>query len=219
MKTNSPAPENDAFTRIELAVVLAVLALLTLLLLPALAQVGGDAKRMTCMNNLKLTGLELMRWTASHDDLFPMAVSSAKGGTKEQVEGGNAFRHFQVIGSNTRPEDPKILICPADTRRAAKRFDELQNVNLSYFIGVDVKNRESNPMLMLSGDRNITNGLAPAKSILQLPPRRPTGWNETLHNGQGNVGLADGAVMRWTAESLKKHLQFTGTVTNRLAMP
>lgn len=219
MKTNSPAPEDYAFTRFELAVVLAAMALLTLILLPALAQVGGDARRIQCVNNLKLTGLELMRWAGSHGDMFPMAVPSAKGGTKEMVEGGNAFRHFQVIGSNDRAEEPKLLICPADTRRAAKRFDELQNASLSYFIGLDVKNRELNPMLMLSGDRNITNGLAPAKSILQLPPRRPTGWNETMHNGQGNVGLADGAVMRWTAESLKKHLQFAGTVTNRLALP
>jgi prepilin-type processing-associated H-X9-DG protein len=219
MKTNSPAPEDHAFTRFELAVVLAVMALLTLILLPALAQVGGDAKRMQCVNNLKFAGLELVRWAGSHGDVFPMAVPSEKGGTKELVEGGNAFRHFQVIGSNDRPEEPKILICPADTRRAAKRFDELQNVNLSYFVGLDVKDRESRSQMFLSGDRNITNGLAPVKSILKLPPTRPTGWNETMHNGQGNVFLADGSVQRFTGESLRKSLKFTGDATNRIALP
>ena len=81
MKTNPPAPEDKAFTRFELAVVLAVLALLTLILLPALAQVGGDAKRIQCVNNLKLTGLELARWFTTRGDLYPMAVPTAKGGT------------------------------------------------------------------------------------------------------------------------------------------
>jgi prepilin-type processing-associated H-X9-DG protein len=120
---------------------------------------------------------------------------------------------------------PKILVCPADVRKPrsqvegqpAQAFGDLQNKNISYFVGLDAS--DSKPMMFLSGDRNITNGVAPMHSVLALNPEIPTGWTETMHINQGNVGLADGSVQQFTSARLQQALQNTGDSTNRIALP
>jgi prepilin-type processing-associated H-X9-DG protein len=116
--------------------------------------------------------------------------------------------------------DPKILVCPADTRVPAKDLGPgFSNANLSYFVGLDAE--ETYPSMFLYGDRNLTNGLPIQDGILVLMPNRPLGWTRELHDRQGNVALADGSVQGWTSSRLG-----SGTVgplvagmTNRLAMP
>ena len=49
--------------------------------------------------------------------------------------------------------------------------------------------------MLLSGDRNLTNGIPPNKGILELPEPSHAGWTEMLHNERGNLGQADGSVI------------------------
>ena len=144
-----------------------------------------------------------------------MAVSNKLGGTLEWVPDGNAFRHFQVMSNEL--STPKILACPADTRQPAPNFAHLQNQNLSYFVGLDGK--EQDPQTLLTGDRNITNGLAPVRTVLNLSPNRPAGWTETIHVGAGNVGLSDGSVQAFSTLGLQTAIKKTGREKNRIALP
>jgi prepilin-type processing-associated H-X9-DG protein len=40
-----------------------------------------------------------------------------------------------------------------------------------------------------------------------------------MHNGQGNVGLADGSVQQVSIPGLQQMLKNTGDSTNRVALP
>jgi len=204
-----------AFTLIGLLIILAVIGILAAMLLPALAKAKQRAQRIQCVNDLKQVGLAYRVWEGDHDDKFPMAVSNKFGGTLEWVPGGNAFRHFQVMSNEL--VTPKVLVCPADTRQPAVDFAHLQNQNISYFVGLDAKSED--PQALLAGDRNITNGLSPVRTVLLLPPDRATGWTESIHRGVGNVGLSDGSVQQLSTPGLQTVVKTTGETTNRIALP
>ena len=205
----------QGFTLVGLIIIVAVLAILAAMLLPALASAKRKSKRINCVNNLKQDGLAFRLWEGDNGDKYPMAVSTNKNGTMEYAEDGNAFRHFQVMSNEL--STPKILVCPADDRTAAASFARLKNQNVSYFVGLDAT--EVRPQMLLTGDRNVTNGMAPVRSVLELRPGIPAGWTEAMHNGQGNVGLSDGSVQQVSIPGLQQILKNTGDSTNRVALP
>ena len=62
---------NRAFTLIELVVVMATLAVLAVLILPALAKSGDNGARMVCLNNLRQLGTALNLYTGENQDYMP----------------------------------------------------------------------------------------------------------------------------------------------------
>jgi type II secretory pathway pseudopilin PulG len=208
-------PPLRAFTFIGLLVILAVLAILAAMLLPALARAKARAQRIQCTNNLKQTGLAFRTWSLDHNDQFPMAVSTNQQGSLEWVDGGNAFRHFRVLSKEL--PSPKVLVCASDTRTEASDFSHLANRNLSYFVALDA--RDTAPQMLLTGDRNITNGSSPKNTVLELSADRPAGWTERMHQLQGNVGLADGSVQQFTNLRLQGLFRNSDSSPTRIALP
>jgi type II secretory pathway pseudopilin PulG len=215
MKPTQQEFQSPAFTFIALLMIIAVIAILVAMLLPALAKAKSRAKAINCVNNLKQDGLAFRLWSGDNRDKFPMSVSTNKQGTLEFVSGGNAFAHFRAMSNELNT--PKILVCPNDDRTPALRFEDLQNVNVSYFVGLDAN--ETKPAMLLTGDRNVTNGVAPRRTVLELRPAIPAGWTEALHINSGNVGLADGSVQQFTTPRLGEALKNTGDSANRIALP
>jgi type II secretory pathway pseudopilin PulG len=205
------------FTLVALLFIIAVLAILAAMLLPALAAAKRKAQRINCVNNLKQCGLAFRIWEGDNGDKYPMDVATDKGGTMEYTDGANTFRHFQVMSNELIT--PKILICPADTRAVADNFGSLKNENVSYFVGLDAD--ESQPQRFLDGDRNLTADHAPENGILKLVPGQRVSLTETTHVNQGNVGLSDGSVQQYSNVGLQNALQNSGDPTNswRIALP
>lgn len=189
---------------------------MVLFLSPAPHRMKDRDRRVTCASQLAKIGLAFKTWAIEGANAYPMQVAVDNGGTRELAGTGLAFVHFQVL-SNELSNAPSILVCPADKRAAASDFARLSNTNLSYFVGLDVP--ESNPQMLLAGDRNLTNGTPlPPNRILVLTTNTTAGWTHELHNGMGNVVLADGSVQQVTSSRLRD--QFAqGGETNRLAIP
>jgi len=217
MKSTSRRFTPSAFTLVALLVIVAVLAILAAMLLPALAKAKTKASRINCVNNLKQGCLAFRIWEGDNGDKMPMDVPVASGGTKEFDTGADTFRHFQVMSNEL--STPKILICPQDTRTAAANFARLKNQNVSYFVGLEAN--DMNPHRFLNGDRNITGASAPENGILKLVPGGPAAWTTAIHNNQGNVGLADGSVQKYSIAALREALRNSGDATNtwRIALP
>ena len=157
---SSPHPAKPGFTLIEILAVLATLAVLVIILLPALAKAKSKSQRIRYISHLKQIGLSFRIWGGDHNENYPMQISTNAGGTMEFVETTNTFRHFQILSNELGTA--VILTCPSDEhRRTVTNFLNIDNENLSYFLGVDAA--ETNVQMVLSGDRNITNGFTPKK--------------------------------------------------------
>ena len=83
MKINADKPFNSgventcerkrAFTLTDLLVVLATVAILAALILPALARSGDDGARTVCVNNLRQMGMALNMYASENQDYVPLA--------------------------------------------------------------------------------------------------------------------------------------------------
>lgn len=206
-------------TLVELCLLIAITAILYLLVFSgaSFGRAKDRAQRIQCVNNLKQIGLAGRVWKGDQTVTFPMSVRGTNGGTMEFITGLNVWRHFQVMSNEL--STPKILICPADVSRTvpAKNFDFFSNSNLSYFIGLDAS--DANTDSFLSGDRNITNGTPIRNGILELTTNNSAGWTAEMHNKVGNILLSDGNVQQVSQIGLRQALADTGAFTNRLQMP
>ncbi len=192
------------FSLVELLVVLAIIGLLAAMLLPAIQKARPRAERIRCLNNLRQTGVGFHSFAHDHNDQFPMQVPVSAGGSREFAEATNAtginsaFRHFQPLAHELGT--PAILICPADTRRAAPTFGLLQNSNLSYLVAP--RARFGHATSILAGDRNLTNDWLGPTSTYRLDANNTARWTEELHRFKGNLLFADGHAEQWNSTAL-----------------
>ncbi len=63
------------FTLIELLVVIAIISILATILFPVFARARENARRTSCLSNLKQMGLGVVMYTQDYDERYPMAFS------------------------------------------------------------------------------------------------------------------------------------------------
>lgn len=68
--------KNAGFTLIELLVVIAIIAILAAILFPAFARARENARRTSCLSNLKQTGLGTMMYVQDYDETFPLYATT-----------------------------------------------------------------------------------------------------------------------------------------------
>jgi hypothetical protein len=213
-----------AFTRIELASVIAALSLLGALALPLLAATRADSDRAGCFNNLRIFGRATHVWAGDHPGTLPWLTSTVEGGTRQDGIGNipSVWTHFIAL-TNELP-GPRVLACPSDpTVKAAAHWGNtanglantgLRNNAISYFLGLH--GHPGLPRSVITGDRDFT--------VTTLPPNTcsrgyantarifanegaPLRWTNAVHGGDaGHLLFADGGVDFTTSPRLNRVL-------------
>jgi competence protein ComGC len=220
-----PAPQKTAaMTKVEVIIVVAVLAVFGVMLLMALAAAKKKTAKVGCDTNVKQIGLAVRIWSGDHNDMNPTEVSTNNGGTLELALAGDALTTFQVMSNEL--SSPKVLFCFNDTEHtfATNFSDGFSAKNVSYFVGLDMSTNFSTAIF--SGDANLEVGGTPVKpGLLRVKTGDAFGWTKQRHISCGNIGFTDGSVASLDSGSLfhqgglQKALGQTGVVTNRFAIP
>jgi prepilin-type N-terminal cleavage/methylation domain-containing protein/prepilin-type processing-associated H-X9-DG protein len=71
--------KSHGFTLIELLVVIAIIAILASILFPVFARARENARRTSCLSNLKQMGLAMMQYTQDYDERYPYNFSVLGG--------------------------------------------------------------------------------------------------------------------------------------------
>lgn len=191
----------SAFTRLDLAVLLAVLALLATVVLPCLANPRSRSLMVECVNNLRRIGQGFHVWASDRGDRFPWSVPVPEGGVAGLTY--KASDCFNAISNELRT--PSFLVCPTDAAKVrVNRFDLAlgypSDANVSYFAGTLAS--MTHGRTWLSGDRHVNPGTSPSAGWLVIYPGGLVRWDATLHAYAGNLLRADGSVHQLTQTGL-----------------
>jgi hypothetical protein len=190
--------------------VIVAIVFVFLMLFPADFTSGKDkATRIACVRNLKEIGTADRIWSAD----------SALGGWKDILTNANlgylTWSNY-VPMSKESGSNLKTIVCPADERKPAKAFNDLSNLNVSYFVVVGAGDQW--PMSIARGDRNLGPGNTP-KNDYGFSPKDGSGndvalsvtsktnsvcWSLKMHSdgstvGAGNILLGDGSAQQITS--------------------
>lgn len=117
-----------AFTLIELLVVVAIIAILSALLLPALRGAKESAKRSTCVSNLHQLGIALLSYAGDHDGNLHSCFNA--GGGPEQLL---VSRSWALLVMQNYLPSPEILYCPDSYGRLAGVANSYKIANKQWF--------------------------------------------------------------------------------------
>jgi prepilin-type processing-associated H-X9-DG protein len=221
MKTKFSERRNEAFTLIDLLVIVAVLAILAAMILPMRDTGSRHAQRINCVINLKQVGLAFHMWADDYNNQYPMSYPT--NGVSEWPVTTNIAVYFQAMSNELNT--PKILICPADQQHnmaATNWMTDFNNSHISYYFNLDA--RRTYPQELLSGDDNFTINGTPAKpGLILLSTNTTISWTAERHVKVGNLSFADGSVAEESSAGFQNALILatngTPFTTSRIVIP
>ncbi len=128
--------KRNGFTLIELLVVIAIIAILAAILFPAFARARENARKTSCLSNMKQLGLGFMQYTQDYDEKFPGSAPTSDTAGTIGTPNFSRLGHWVPSGlvSGATPCIPangaifpyvkssQIFVCPSDTTADAKRL-------------------------------------------------------------------------------------------------
>lgn len=193
MKTSNRKPSDLAFTRRELALIIAVLAILGVFLAKGIQRGTAQSRQVACIGNLKYLSLCFRAFANENRGEFPFSATNSPAFQDTNY----VWKHFLTLSNEIGSAE--FLQCPADRQRPyCDSFGNgpsglvlLQNRAVSYFLNANAN--ETNSTMLLLGDRNIT-GNPLNNTSLTLSSTASLQWDKNVHGYQGNAAFVDGSV-------------------------
>ncbi len=222
MRTNINAAKG--FTLLELLLVVAVIAILAALLLPAIGRARAKAQRPVCMNNLRQISIGIRMYADDSNDAFPPPK------TNFPPDAFTAYAQLMksYLGmTGASSERNRLFACPADTfcYDSNKRLSQSLHLQSRFYYssyGFNGGNfpRGGLPRWPGIAGRNLSSIKEPDKTVLvaEFAALWPFSWHQPegasghYNNAQNVVGFVDGHVsfikMYWDATNvIADHLE------------
>ncbi|HXC37289.1 MAG TPA: prepilin-type N-terminal cleavage/methylation domain-containing protein [Candidatus Acidoferrales bacterium] len=204
----------DAFTLIEVLVVIAIIAILAAILLPVLGKARASAQRTTCLNNLEQINHAIQLYAGENHDLLPTIANTTDSAPDYgDGSGTNLFAFFfkplvmNDLGLHGTPfAHDKVFACPADTffdAPTAIHTGSLHDLLDSYYssyayngFGEDPDDRPGLPDEIASPSpglygRKLADITDPAKTVLisEASAFLPFTWHDSVRPPPGGFGI------------------------------
>jgi hypothetical protein len=201
------------FTVAELLVFSGVLAIVAVLLLPALKDAHETANRAACASNLRQIGLGMLAYSDDYSGNFPTCYSaSLPGGSNCNACDGlsparGSMQFYQLLVKLGYVGSPNVFVCPSDTncRYAARDWKVTPAAvgatmlpwNKSYFYVSRLSSRKgSKPYLLMADDShymadNCGRGCGPQDKVA------PDLESTDNHGAEGRNALFSDDHVQW----------------------
>jgi len=102
------------FTLIELLVVIAIIAILAAILLPVFARARENARKSTCLSNMKQVGSAMILYQSDYDQKFPGSGGLLSGMPGNAYYWSNGWEGWVSNSLIAYEKTEKIYLCPSD---------------------------------------------------------------------------------------------------------